>query len=146
MNDVHRKTMAYWWKRNRNYEFQLHVTIEIKWNYKWINYNHNNIAIRSHVMIYVVCKICFLLPNLVAFISQKEKNVWLCDYHLLTYSVRKMVLMRLMQNIDYVFVVSISSNQNECVPRNKKMLLNLVAKMKFYTFVYIIKWLRMAIL
>ena len=41
-----------------------------------------------------------LLPNLVAFISQKEKNVWFFDYHLLTFSVQKMVLMCLMQNID----------------------------------------------
>ena len=42
----------------------------------------------------------FLLPNLVAFISQKEKNVWFFDYHLSTYSVRQIVLMCLMQNID----------------------------------------------
>ena len=48
----------------------------------------------------IVCKIHILLPNLVAFISQKKKNVWYVDYHLLTCSVRKMVLMYLMQNID----------------------------------------------
>ena len=41
-----------------------------------------------------------LAPNLVAFISKNEKNVWFFDYHLLTYSVRKMVLICLMQNID----------------------------------------------
>ena len=52
----------------------------------------------------------FLLPNLVAFISQNEKNVWFFDYHLFTCSVRKMVLICLMQNID-VFVASISSNR-----------------------------------
>ena len=33
----------------------------------------------------------------------------------------------------YVFAV--------CLPCNKKMLLNLVAQMKFYTSLYIIKWL-----
>ena len=33
-----------------------------------------------------------LVPDLVAFISQKEKNVCFFDYHLLTCSVRKMVL------------------------------------------------------
>ena len=38
--------------------------------------------------------------NLVAFISQKEKNVWFFDYHLLTRSVRKMALMCLMQIIE----------------------------------------------
>ena len=47
----------------------------------------------------IVCKFYyFLLPNLVAFISQKEKNVCFFDYRLLTFSVRKMVLTCLMQN------------------------------------------------
>ena len=41
-----------------------------------------------------------LVPNLVAFIPQNEKNVWFFDYHFLTCSVRKMVLICLMQNID----------------------------------------------
>ena len=40
-----------------------------------------------------------LVPNLVAFISLNDKNVWFFD-HLLTCSVRKMVLICLMQNID----------------------------------------------
>ena len=31
---------------------QLHDTIKMKSNHTWINYNHNNIAIRSHIMIY----------------------------------------------------------------------------------------------
>ena len=48
----------------------------------------------------IMCKIYFLLPNLVAFLSQKEENVWFCGYNLLTCSVRKMVLMWLLQNID----------------------------------------------
>ena len=48
----------------------------------------------------ILCEIYFLVPNLVAFISQKEKNVCFFDYHLLTYSVRKMVFICLMQNID----------------------------------------------
>ena len=38
--------------------------------------------------------------HLVAFISQKEKNVCLFDYHSLTCSVQKMVIICLMQNID----------------------------------------------
>ena len=42
----------------------------------------------------------FLLPNSVAFISQKEKNVCFFDYHLLTCSVRKMVLICLVWNRD----------------------------------------------
>ena len=48
----------------------------------------------------VGCKIQILLPNLVAFISQKEKPVCFFNYLLLTCSVRKMVLTCLMQNID----------------------------------------------
>ena len=42
-----------------------------------------------------MCKIKTLVQNLVAIISQKE----LFDYHLFTCSVRKMVLLCLMQNI-----------------------------------------------
>ena len=45
-------------------------------------------------------EITFLEPYLVAFISKNEKNVWFFDYHLLTCSVREMVLICLMQNID----------------------------------------------
>ena len=51
-------------------------------------------------MIYNSVQNVFLLPNLVAFISQKDKNIWFSNYHLLTYSVRKMELICLMQNID----------------------------------------------
>ena len=47
-----------------------------------------------------MCKIHFFQPNLVAFFLQKEKNVWFFNYHLLTCSVWKMVLIYLMQNID----------------------------------------------
>ena len=34
------------------------------------------------------------------FISEKDKNVWFFNYHLLTCSVRKMKLICVMQNID----------------------------------------------
>ena len=54
----------------------------------------------SHTMIYNNVKILILLPNLIAFFSQKEKNVWFFDYHLLTCSLRNMVIMCLLQNID----------------------------------------------
>ena len=79
---------------------QLHDTIRMKSNYTWINYNHDDIAIRSHIMIYNFVWNLFLVPNLVAFISQKEKNVGFFCHHLLTCIVRKMVLICLMQNID----------------------------------------------
>ena len=52
----------------------------------------------------IVRKIWFLLPNLVAFISQKDKEVWFFNYHLLTCSVLKMVHICLMQNIDMCFL------------------------------------------
>ena len=64
--------------------------IQSKWNKSYMN----------QLWYIIVCKIQFLLPNLIAFISQKEKNVWSFDYHLLTCSVRKMVLICLMQNMD----------------------------------------------
>ena len=51
---------------------QLQDTVEMKSNHTVINYNHNNIAIRY----IIVCKVKFLLPNLVAFISQKNKKTF----------------------------------------------------------------------
>ena len=60
---------------------QLHDTIQIKWNYAQIHYN---IAIRSYLMIENICKISFLLPNLVAFSCYTvnihlEKRLMGCD-------------------------------------------------------------------
>ena len=52
----------------------------------------------------------FLVPNLAAFISQKEENACFFDYHLLTCSVRKMALICLMQNIDMCLLYK--SHQN----------------------------------
>ena len=122
--------------------FQPHDTIQMKSNYTWTNYNQDNIAISSHIMIYYCGWNSILVPNLVAFISQKEKNVCFFDCHLLNCSVRKMVLICLMQNIDMCLLykshqiacwyhTSSITFQNECLPCNKKMLLNLVSKMKF---------------
>ena len=51
-------------------------------------------------MIYDFVWNLIFLPNLVEFISQKEKNVWFFDDHLLNCNVRKMVFICLMQNID----------------------------------------------
>ena len=61
----------------------------IVWSISTAWYNPNEIEWNS-----------ILVPNLVAFISQKEKNVCFFDYHSLTCGVRKMVLICLMQNID----------------------------------------------
>ena len=111
--------------------------MQMESNYTWINYNHDNIATRSHIMIYNFVWNFILVPNLVAFISQKEKSVWFFVSHLLTCSVRKIVLICLMQQINVCF-------PKECLQCNRKMLLNLVAKMKSHTSFYIIKWLLMA--
>ena len=67
-----------------------------------------------------------LLPNLVAFISQKEKNVCFFDYHSLTGSVRKMVLICLMQNIDMYLLYK--SHQ---IARLVSHLINHVSKWMF---------------
>ena len=61
----------------------------IVWSISTAWYNPNEIKWNS-----------ILVPHLVAFISQKEKNVCFFDYHSLTCSVRKMVLICLMQIID----------------------------------------------
>ena len=130
---------------------QLHDAIQMESNYTWINYKHDNTATISHIMIYN------FVWNLVAFISQKEKNVWFFDYHLLTCSLRKVVLICLMQNIDMCLLYKshqiarlvshlINHFPNDCLPCSKIMLLYLVAKIKFNTSFYIIKWLIVAIL
>ena len=53
------------------------------------------------IWLHNICKIYFLVPNLVAFISKREKKFCFFDYHLLTCIVRKMVLMCLMQHINH---------------------------------------------
>ena len=49
---------------------------QIKSNYTWINYSHDNIAIRSHMMIHNFVWNLILVANLIAFISQKQKCVF----------------------------------------------------------------------
>ena len=98
-----------------------------------------------------MCKIYFCCQIEYHFSRKRRKNVWFFDYHLLTRSVRKMVLICLMQTIDKCLLYSshqitrlVSNLINHFskwrLPCNKKMLLNLVEKNKFYTSVYIIKW------
>ena len=79
----------------------------------------------------------FLLPNLVAFISQKEKNVRFFDCHLLTCSMRKLVFMRLMQNIDMCLLYK----SDQIV----RLVTHLIWYQKKFTHFYIIKWLLMAL-
>ena len=94
-----------------------------------------------------------LVPNSVAFISQNEKNVCFFYFHLVSRSVRKMVLM-FDEKIDMCLLYKchqiahlvsylINHFSKWMLPCSKKMLLNFEAKMKFF---YIIKWLIMAIL
>ena len=105
---------------------QLHDTIQMKSNYTSINYNHGNITIRSHIMIYNGALTLFLLPNLVAFISKKEKNVWFFDYTLLTCSVRKMVLMCWVQNINMCLLYKFHQ-----IARLVSHLINYISKWMF---------------
>ena len=74
----------------------------------------------------IVCKIQFLLPNLVAFISQKETNVCFFDHQLLTCSVRKMVLMCLMPNIDMCLLYKFNQ-----IARLVSQLINYFSKWMF---------------
>ena len=112
----------------------------MKSNYTWINYNHDIIAIRSHI---VICNFVwnFIFGTKFSSIypAKKEKNVWCFDCHLLTRSVRQMVLICLMQNIDMCLCTNLIKSHvwyhtllitfpNECLSCSKKILLNLVAK------------------
>ena len=92
---------------------QLHDIIKMKSNHTWINYTHNNIAIRSHMMIYnSVWNLIFATKFSSIYLTKWEK-VWFFDYHLLTCSVRKMVLICLMQNIDICLLYK--SHQIACL-------------------------------
>ena len=73
----------------------------------------------------IVCNF-FLLPNLVAFFSQKEKNICFFDYHLLTCTMRNMVLMCLMQNVD----ICLLYNYHE-IARLVSHLINYICKWMF---------------
>ena len=119
---------------------QLHDTIQMKSDHTWINYNRENIAIRSHIMIYDNVKNLIFGTKFSSFYLAKG------EIHLLTCSVRKIVLMCLRQSIDMCLlykshqiarVVShplIIFSTKEFLECTKKMLLNLVPKMKFFTF------------
>ena len=105
---------------------QLHDAIKMKSNYTWMDYNHGT----KFSSIYLV---------------KVEKRL---VFHLLTCSVRKMVLMCLMQNMCLCCInlikshawyhTSLTTFPNQYLPCNKKMLLNSLPKMEFYTFS---KWL-----
>ena len=80
--------------------FPLHDTIKMKSNRIEINYNHNDIAIRSHIMIYnSVQSIIFATKVNSIYLSRGQKRL-VFQHHLITCSVRKMVLICFMQNID----------------------------------------------
>ena len=81
---------------------QLHDTIQMKSNYSRINYNHDNIAIRSHILVYnSVWILIFVTKFSSIYLAKGKKQKRLVfDYHLLTCSMRKMVLICLMQNMD----------------------------------------------
>ena len=79
--------------------FQLHDTIKMKSNHTGINYNHNKIAIRSHIMIYKSVYNLTFATKFSSIYLAKGQKCFFFNYHLLTCSVRKMVLICLMQNI-----------------------------------------------
>ena len=124
---------------------QLHDTIEMKPKHTGIKYNHNNIAIRSHIMIYDSVSNLILPPNLVAIYLAKGQNRLVFQLSVVNLQRAKDGTHIFDAKYRYVFVLYISSNHtfgitphqslfqmNVCLTCNKKMLLNLVAKMKFF--------------
>ena len=59
---------------NKKWLFQLLDANQMKSKYTWTNYNRDNIALRSRTMIYNFLWKLFLVPNLVALISQKGEK------------------------------------------------------------------------
>ena len=80
---------------------QLHDTIQMKSNYTRINYNHDDITIRSNMMIYHCVWILFSATKFRSiYLAKGEKRLFVFYYHLLTCSGRKMILLCLMQHIN----------------------------------------------
>ena len=118
---------------------QLHDTIQMKSNHTWINYIHNDIDIRRFEMRYnSVYNLFFATKFSSIYPAKGEKNIWFFDYHLLTCSVRKMVLMCLMQNIDLCFLYK--SHQLALLVSH---LINYLSKMKFYILISLSDFLRL---
>ena len=128
-----------------------------KWNqfHAAINYNHNNIAIRIQIMIHNTVQNLISATKFSSIYLAKGHKRLAFNYHLLTCGVREIVLIWLMQNIGMCLLYKshqiahlvshlINHFSNDCLPCIKKMLPNLVAKMKIYTSFYIIKWLLIA--
>ena len=84
---------------------------QIKSNYTWINYSHDNIAIRSHMMIHNFVWNLILVANLIAFTSQKQKNVWVFLLSFDNLQRAKDGTHMLAAKYRYVFVAQISSNR-----------------------------------
>ena len=91
---------------------QLHDTIQMKSNYAWINYNHDTVAIRSHIVIYIFVWNFIFGTNFSSIYLAKGEYVWCFRLSFFTFSVRKMVLICLMQNMCLLFLV-FSSAWNE---------------------------------
>ena len=53
---------------------QLHDTTQMKPNYAWINYKHDNIAIRSHMMIYYFVWNLIFVPKFSGIYLAKGEN------------------------------------------------------------------------
>ena len=56
--------------------FQLHDTIQMKSKYTWIHYNHDNIVIRSHMMINnFVWNLIFGTKFISIYLAKGEKHL-----------------------------------------------------------------------
>ena len=119
---------------------QLHDAIQMKSNYLRINYNHDNIAIRNHITIYdFVWNFIFDTKFSRFYLAKGEKG--------LVFRLSFVNLQRVKDgNHMFGYHTSLIDFPNESSPCIKKMRLNLVTKMKFYTSIYIIKWLLMAMM
>ena len=85
--------------------FQLHDTIQMKLNYTWIIYNHDNIAIRSHIMIYnCVWNLIFATKFSSISLAKGEKRL-VFNYHFVNLQRAKDGTHMFDAKYRYVFVV-----------------------------------------
>ena len=96
---------------NRAWLLRLHDAIQMKSNYTRINYNHDNIAIRSHIMIYnCVWNLIFGAKFSSIYLAKGEKCL-VFRLPFVNLQRAKDVTQMLEQNIDLCFIVQFSSNR-----------------------------------
>ena len=90
---------------------ELHGTIQMKSNHKWINYKHDNIAIRSHIMIHNSVQNLFFATKFSSIYLTKGERCLFFRLSFVNLQRAKDGTIVFDAKYRYVFVVWMSSNR-----------------------------------